>query len=168
MKTIPLSKGMNAIVDDEDFDILSNFRWQAHKHHSGAFYATRSSSRAGGKCKRFIQMHRVIAGAPDGLHVDHINGNPLDNRRSNLRFATNSENIRNANIPCTNTSGFKGVVFEPSRRSYRAIITVDGRKKHLGRFKTAREAGAAYDAAARSFFGDFARTNSSLNRAEAA
>lgn len=168
MKTIPLSKGMNAIVDDEDFDRLSSFRWQAHKHHSGAFYATRSSSRAGGKRKHFIQMHRFIVGSPDSLHVDHINGNPLDNRRSNLRSATNSENIRNAKIPCTNTSGFKGVVFEPPRHCYRAIITVDGRKKHLGRFKTAREAGAAYDAAARLYFGDFARTNSTLNQVEAA
>jgi len=102
-------------------------------------------------------MHILITGYKIGRRVDHINGNGLDNRRSNLRIATSQQNNRNRKICNLNTSGFKGVRLD--RNKWRADIRIDGKRKNLGRFVNPEAAAAAYDEAARKYFGEFATLN---------
>ena len=110
MKQIPLTQGKFSIVDDEDFPLLSQFKWYAHLEH-GYFYATRASSRdkVTGK-QKVISMSRFIMNAPKGMLVDHKNGDTLDNRRKNLRICTHAENGRNR-TKINNKHGFKGLKF---------------------------------------------------------
>ncbi len=163
MKTIPLSNGMNAIVDDIDFPALAALKWCIH---SQGYARRRGTSGANGK-QSILLMHRVIINAPRGFQVDHINGNRLDNRRSNLRLATNAENGANQMLSSKNTTGAKGVYFHRQRKKYCAMICSNGRREHLGLFSNIEAASAAYDAAARRLFGEFAKTNATLNQAEA-
>ena len=164
MKTIPLSKGMNAIVDDDDSDAVSAFAWCLHSRG----YAVRKGPRDSSGKRAVILMHRSILSATPGTEVDHINGNRLDNRRSNLRFATSSQNHANQKLSSKNTTGAKGVSFNRKSGRYYAEIHLNHRKKFLGSFSSIASASAAYDAAARLYFGDFARTNATLNQVEAA
>lgn len=108
---------------------------------------------------RPVMMHRLIMGAPEGVIVDHINWNRLDNRRSNLRFANKRLNAANTGLNAKNTSGYKGV--RPSRdgRKWVAFISARGRYRHLGTFKFIEDAARAYDAAAIEAYGDFAHIN---------
>lgn len=103
-----------------------------------------------------VYMHRQIMNAPDGAQVDHINGNSLDNRRENLRFATNSENRANA-AKHSGRSQYKGVTRDHDR--WRARIVKDRRVTNIGTFSSEVEAALAYDARARVMFGPFARVN---------
>lgn len=103
-------------------------------------------------------MHRLILSAPKNLEVDHKNGNTLDNRRSNLRLCTRSQNA--ANIPTNRAkSGLRGVYFSKQKNKWKATITEGGREKHLGYFLDKESAARAYDKAAEESFGDFARLN---------
>jgi hypothetical protein len=150
---IMLTRAMFAIVDAEDFKTLSRFRWCVLAARDGTrFYAVRRHR------NRFIFMHRVIANAPDGIDVDHINGNRLDNRRCNLRLCTRSENLRNRGSR-HGSSQFKGVYRNKRDQIWQAYITVNKKRLHLGCFGDEFAAAAAYDAAARKHFGDFARLN---------
>jgi len=157
MKLIPLTKGYEAIVDDEDFEELSRHKWHAKVHgRPGAVYAARYFHRNGkGITER---MHRRIMQPARGLDVDHVNGNGLDNRRSNLRVCTRSENCANSNGHSDRASRFKGVVAVHGG-VWRAKIEVNYRNIHLGRFATEEEAALAYNAAAVEHFGEFARLN---------
>ena len=105
-------------------------------------------------------MHREIAGLTwgDKLVVDHINGNPLDNRRTNLRVCTNAENMRNRGKNKNNTSGFKGVTYFKFAKLWKAQIKVDRKGVFLGYFKTPEAAHQAYCEAAAKYHGDFAKT----------
>jgi len=107
--------------------------------------------------------HRVIWAMVNDRHpttfIDHINGDRLDNRPSNLREATPSQNGFNSRLPITNTSGFKGAFQVRSNGRWYAKIEIDGKQKYLGSHATAEDAARAYDAAARAARGDFARTN---------
>lgn len=94
MKTIPLTQGKVALVDDEDYEELSRFKWCATKNRRGKFYAVRGGPRAGGGSPT-VQMHVVIAGTPAGMDTDHIDGDSLNNQRSNLRICTRAENLSN-------------------------------------------------------------------------
>src|ERR1700724_898569 len=105
MKEIRLTQGKTVLVDDEDFKYLSRWRWHA-AYHGGGFYARRSYVGSDGKTKK-VHMSRFILDAPKGMHVDHKNGNTLDNRKENLRIVTVAENNRNRKPYCK--SGFKGV-----------------------------------------------------------
>lgn len=105
------------------------------------------------------RLHRIIVNAPRGMCVDHINGNTLDNRRSNLRICTRHENTMNQRVRKNNTSGKKGVRFIKGQAQWSARISVKGKRLHLGYFASAEEAGAAYDQAALIHYGPFAHLN---------
>ena len=99
----------------------------------------------------------AIMSAPPGALVDHKNGDGLDNRRANLRFASASQNNSNSRIRASNSTGFKGVTFDRGRQKWRAQISVGGRVINLGRYETPEDAHAAYAQSAQKHYGEFAR-----------
>jgi hypothetical protein len=133
------------VVDDSDYAWLSQFKWCV-----SAGYAMNA---------KMGSMHRLLAGAKHGQCVDHVNGDKLDNRRSNLRIATHSENSRNRKRPKTNTSGFKGVSWhvKHGKGAWRASIWLNGKNRELGRFASPQAAHEAYASAAAEHYGAFAR-----------
>lgn len=151
MKSLKLSQGKNTIVDDFDYEYLSKFKWCITNNG----YAGRNC----GESRKRLLMHREIVKPPLGMDIDHINGNKLDNRRSNLRIATRSENMRNSKKRIDNSSGFKGVVFYKRDKNWRAYIKINYKQIHLGYFDTAMKAARAYDNAAILYSGIFAKTN---------
>src|SRR5712664_378293 len=146
---IPLTQGQNAIVDAEDFEWLSQWNWCVSKI-GNSFYAVRANS---------ILMHRKILHCRRSSEQgDHKNGNTLDNRKNNLRKCSNHQNTWNVGPPKNNTSGFKGVSFRRDIGWY-ARIRVNGERIWLGYFDSAEVAARAYDAAAKSYHGEFAHLN---------
>jgi hypothetical protein len=157
-KLIPLTQGKFAIVDDLDFDWLSQWKWYAMRAHSiNNYYAVRANY-SDGKQQR-IFMHRAISGMDGWTDTDHANGNGLDNRRENLRSATRSQNICNARRQNNNTSGFKGVSWRSDRGKWRVRVTIDGKRTTLGYFDDLIKAAVAYDVAAIEHYGEFACLN---------
>lgn len=156
MKEIELTQGYVAVVDDEDFERLAQFTWRASVR-KGLVYARRTSQRDAEGRQKTIYMHHDIAGKPEGFQVDHRDGNPLNNVRSNLRIATRSENQMNRGAMRNNKLGIKGVSFVKSRGTYQCQITFYGKDIFLGHFKTAEEARDAYQAAALEYHGKFAK-----------
>lgn len=154
---IQLTKGMVAIVDDDDLPILERMKWRA-KQERRTLYAVSDQQHS------LILMHRYILSAPKGVFVDHIDCDGLNNRRSNLRLCTRAENNHNARTRLHNKSApFKGVCFISSRGNFLASIRVCRRLINLGRFSSAEEAALVYDAAASRYFGEFARLNFPTN-----
>jgi hypothetical protein len=152
---IYLTRGRVAIVDAEDVDVLSAFSWTFHPGDAsiGEGYAM---SNLNGKT---IYMHRFLLGASPGQEVDHKNRNSLDNRRSNLRIATRSQQAVNVHYK-PGISGYRGVQCDFHKaKPYRAKITIIGAVTRGQYRKTAEEAAADYDALARSAFGEFAILN---------
>lgn len=152
MKEIALSRGLVALVDDADFDYVSQFKWTAMPCPNTT-YAKRLVN------DRTILLHRFIMGAEKGRFVDHINHNGLDNRRENLRFVTTLEN--NLNTRPRSALGFKGVRKRGTR--FAARIILHGIAYHLGHFDSAVEAAKAYDEKAAELFGSYARLNFSAD-----
>jgi hypothetical protein len=151
---IPLSRGMRAIVDAEDFENLNRFRWCVLVIPEGKrrrFYAGRYDG------KRFCFMHRKLL--PGAKEVDHRNLNGLDNRKSNLRPASRSLNMANGRIQRNNTSGYKGVTRLKKNRKWMAQSECNRNHVYLGSYKTREAAACAYDLFALKNFGEFARTN---------
>jgi hypothetical protein len=158
MKEIALSQGKAALVDDADFEWLSQWKWRAIQPEKRieCWYAVRYE---GARPKReTVYMHRQIVGAPVGAQVDHKSRDGLDNRRENLRIATRSQNMANQPISPKNTSGYKGVAMHHTGK-WQAYIKVDQRIRWLGSFTDPRVAARAYDFAAMAHFGEFARLN---------
>ena len=146
-KEIPLTRGMVALVDDEDYEQLAAKKWYAlNCGGKGTHFYARHAWMKGGKWHQVL-MHRLIIDAPNGMHVDHINGNGLDNRRCNLRLATQAQNVRNTQAPRTIT-GFYGVRESLNRRGYRAYLPSDTERTELGWYRNAEDAARMYDAAA--------------------
>lgn len=156
MREIPLTKGLFAVVDDDDFELVSRYRWCA-QGVSGPVYAARNDASRPKRTTMF--MHRFLLGAPHGFDVDHINGDGLDNRRANIRICSHSENMRNQRLSTRNTSGYKGVTFDRDRGAWAAYIVVSGVLLHLGRFRSAEDAARAYDRSAHLHFGEFVLPN---------
>ena len=156
-KQIQLSQGKVAIVDDEDFEYLNQWKWYAVKDGS-TFYAVRNSSRLLGK-RGIIKMHRVIMSTPEGLHVDHRNRNGLDNRKVNLRNCHSFENQMNKGKTLRNSSGFKGVSWDKGNSKWISFIRYNGKSYNLGRFDSKIDAAKAYNKAAIHYFGEFASLN---------
>ena len=159
MAEIPLTRGKVALIDDEDLPLVSGLKWQCFVGSDGHHYAV-SNRQIPGKGVRAIRMHRLIAGTPDGMVTDHINGDGLDNRRANLRICTEAQN--HANRRTNNASGFRGV-FE-KRGGFEVHIYVEGRTRYFGRYKTAVEAARVYDAKVTELRGGFALTNKAQGR----
>ena len=169
MSKIKLSRGHFAIVDDEDYERLNKRKWYANGHFGRPTYAI-SSTKINGK-QTLLRMHRVLLGLVDSkLYGEHKNGNGLDNRKSNLRIATSSQNQANRGLPKNNTSGYKGVQYNPTFRAgscnnkgeskpWEAMIRVRGKLKLLGMYFNKEKAALAYDRAAIKYFGKFAKLN---------
>lgn len=155
--TIPLTKGYETIVSVEDAD-LANFKWQVMETN-GLHYAYGRMPSAG---RKKLLLHRVILGRILGRELtrteqtDHINSNPLDNRRENLRIATNAQNQHNKGRYLNNKSGYKGVHWDRQKGKWRAEIQTMGKRTYLGYFPTPEEAYAAYCEAALKYHGEFA------------
>jgi hypothetical protein len=162
MIEIPLTKGHVALIDDEDA-ALAELTWYLAKNGRN-LYAIRSYWLPDGT-QRTITLHRMVMPLPDGMRVDHIDGNGLDCRRQNLRGATHQQNLWGRKRNKNNKSGYKGVSWDKRARRWKASITVNGRTIPLGLFDDPAEGGRAYDAAALEHFGEFARLNSSLEKA---
>ena len=160
---VPLSQGREAIINAEDVAAVAQLNWHAVKAPHGAFYAVSNLPRVNGK--RFqIRMHRLLLAEPENCEVDHINGDGLDNRRSNLRLATSSQQKMNTAIRSNNKSGFKGVSWNTARQRWRATISANGKYHDLGTFKTPEQAHDAYLLAAATLHGEFARSDAALAR----
>lgn len=144
MKQIPLTKGQFALVDDADFDFLMQWKWHVYRGHDGLLYAHRNSEYGANGKRTHIMMHRVINATPEGMDTDHINGNGLDNRRSNLRTASRAENMWNRRPNKGGSSPFKGVYWHAQHRKWVASIQVNKKRKHIGLFTTQEEAATAY------------------------
>lgn len=151
---VPLTKGFEALVDLADLGLVSPFNWSALCTPHGHAYAQRSVTVD--RVTRAILMHRLIMECPQGMVIDHINGNGLDNRRANLRICTHNDNMKNQVVHRINRLQAKGVWLPKGRSRYRAAITFNGRKIRLGSYDTVEEAAAAYKGAAKALGGEFA------------
>ena len=152
MKAISLTQGYSAIIDDEDYDKLMQYKWC---YNLG--YASRSLKKENKKITIF--MHRVVLDTPENMYTDHISGNELDNRRGNLRIGTKSQNMANSRIRVNNTSGYKGVHWHKLLSKWRAVIWYLGKPIHIGLFLTKEEAAKAYNNKAIEVHKEFARLN---------
>ena len=159
---IQLSQGLAAIIDESDYPDVARFKWTVSRKN-GKPYAVRrvhlgpiSKYVYAGK---MVYLHSHLMSPAQGQVVDHINGNTLDCRRSNMRVCSSAENSRNRGRGKNNTSGYKGVAYTPKTGRWRAHIMVNRKGIHLGYFSTPAEAARAYDAAATKFFGEFANLN---------
>jgi hypothetical protein len=149
-KSIPLSQGKFAIIDDDDFEYINKWKWQYEKNLG---YAT------GIVEGKRVRMHCIIVHTPKGMETDHANLDRLDNRKENLRVCSHSENKMNVDKPSNNTSGYKGVDFQKYCKKWRAKIKVRGCFYHLGYFDSPVEAAHAYDEFAKKNCGEFAKLN---------
>ena len=153
MKEIKLTQGQVALVDDDNFEVLNQFKWCAQKHRN-TYYAIRTIL-VNDKNKT-IRMHNVIMG---GKGVDHINRNGLNDQRSNLRFCTNSQNHMNRRKRKNTSSIYKGVSFHKRTGKWMASIGINDKKIHLGYFDIEVEAAKSYNNKAIELFGEFANLN---------
>jgi len=146
MKLIKLTKGRFAKVDDDDFKLLNQWKWCVNSEN----FAHRRSK------NKLVTMHRFIMNPPKDMQIDHKNGDRLDNRRSNLRICTGSQNCMNRKT-IGSMSGYRGV--RKWYNKWQGRIEVEGKKINLGLFNNAVDAAEAYNQAAIKYHGEFARLN---------
>lgn len=152
---VPLTKGYEALIDASDADDVGRYNWSAGTFQNGAIYALRHDRSRGGN----VLLHREIMGPLSNMVVDHIDGNTLDNRRSNLRCAEWWQNIVNQKKSSRNTSGYRGVSLHQKSGRWCAQIKRGDRRVHLGYFDEKDDAARAYDAKATELFGAYAHLN---------
>ena len=160
-KKIELTKGQVALVDAEDYDELSKYKWHARPSPQGVFYAQRAQLKAeyADNKRKITQMHRQIMGVTDpDMYIDHINHNTLDNRKSNLRKCNSSQNQMNSKPEKGSSSKYLGVSLGYGGK-FRVSISVDGVTVDGGYFKCEIEAAKARDALSKKHFGEFAYLN---------
>ncbi len=153
---IELTQGKVAIIDDKDFPIVANYKWYAFqsKHDWYAQVHIKGNNK-----RTSLQMHRLIIGVLPSIQIDHIDHNGLNNRRSNLRFATNQQNNFNRKSHVNSSSKYKGVSWKKRERKWVAQISIKGKNKHLGYYANEKEAAMAYNKVALKLFGNFAYLN---------
>lgn len=157
---VPLSRHKVAVIDVEDWDVVRPYKWHAHVHRGG-FCAARNSERTSEGKRKTIRLHRVLMGAPADQEVDHEDGNPLNDKRNNLRLCTPRQNSFNTQKRKNTLCKYKGVRWHKSANGWQAFIQQNNPKRffHLGIFLTAEDAAQAYDTAAQQRFGEFAKLN---------
>ena len=151
MRELPLTKGKVALVDDDDYAWLAQWRWGFYS--AGPGYAVRKEN------QQKILMHRFIMEAAKGELIGHRNGNTLDNRRANLYRADRSRLGSQQRVRAGGHSQYKGVTWDSSNQRWRAVIQVQGKRLYLGYFDVEEEAARAYDQAALQHFGPSALIN---------
>lgn len=161
MKIINLSQGKETFVDDEDFDFLNQYKWSASQSDKN-FYAVRTARVRDPKHPRMIRMHRVIMDVSDDLYIDHIDGNSLNNQKSNLRICTNQQNssaIQRKRLK--GSSMFRGVSFVKYSKTMKWLASIrhNYKKISIGYFDSEIEAAKAWDNKCRELRGEFAVTN---------
>ena len=145
---IKLTQGKSTILDKEDWTKASKFNWYVQKVASEKYYARRTTDD--------IQLSRFLMNPKEGEEIDHINGDSLDNRRSNLRICTHRENMMNRRKHKNNTSGHKGVSWHKAKRKWEAGIKINGFHKYLGRFDQIEDAVKAYKEGASLYYKEYA------------
>lgn len=156
MKQIPLTQGQVAIVDDEDYELVSSVKWYAQRVKRGNGFCFYAANGGGG---RLLQMHRYILNVKDSnILVDHRDGNGLNNCRNNIRTCTQAENVRNMRKTKISSSKYKGVTKKPDGR-YEASVEMHKKCYYAGRFIKEEEAALAYNKKATELFGEFANLN---------
>ena len=153
MRVITLSQGKFAAINEADWEKVKGYKWYADRRNGNHWYARSHDSQ-----QKIVYLHRLIMEPPDGMVVDHRNGNGLDCRRSNMRVCTHQENMRNRRKTC-GLSQFKGVSRHKWTGRWCADVNVDDKTIHLGLFDSEENAARAYDEAAQKHHGDFARLN---------
>jgi hypothetical protein len=149
---IPLTRGFVAVIDVCDLPVLGGRNWSALvSPRRQAVYACRAIG------KRMLLLHREIMNAQPHDEVDHRDGDGLNCRRSNLRFCTRSQNLCNGPLRSDNRAGLKGAIWDERSKKWRAELSFNGKRKHLGLFVTPEEAHAAYLKSAVETYGEFAR-----------
>lgn len=167
MKKIYVKHGYEIWVDNEDYKYLSSVNWYVKNNGDGNLYAIRQIQENG--IRKEIAMHRLLLGITDrNIHVDHKDGNSLNNQKHNLRICTNAQNRLNSKkyTRKNNTSIYKGVRKDVTRKlvkPWQAYISIEGKRIILGRFKTEIEAARAYNKAAVKYHKEFARVNNILS-----
>lgn len=160
MREIPLTQGYVAVVDDRDYKRVSAYKWhaQVERRKDGSVKAVYARRNKRVDEQGYVQhLHRFIMGVDDPTkQVDHRDHNGLNNRRKNLRRCSNAQNQANRRVDVDNRSGFKGVAWKKDKGKYQSRITVNGKMKFLGYFSDKKLAAEAYQAAAKSIFGEFA------------
>lgn len=155
MREITLTQGKIALIDDEDFEKINQYKWYAwHYDKKDGFYAFRSALLNNNR--QPLAMHRQIMGSVNSFCVDHINGNGLDNRKVNLRFCTRQQNQFNRK-DCNKNNKLlvKGVIWDKPRKKFRVGIKINRKPIYLGRYNTLFEAEQAYKKAEIKYFGAF-------------
>lgn len=155
MKEIELTQGKTAIVDDDDYEWLSKHKW----YYNDGYAARRVFVGDGSSRSSIVLMHRLLLPPQPGLYSDHVNGNGLDNRRSNLRYATMAENNHNLRRHKDGSSRYKGVCWCPQRSAWRASICINRRQTHIGYFDNEEDAARQYNEKAMQHYGEFAKLN---------
>jgi hypothetical protein len=148
-----LRGGHIALIDVDDYSLIRSYWWTVQPLPSGRLYI---SAKIGSQP---VRMHTLLMQPGPGLEVDHHNNNGLDNRRSNLRSCTRSQNNGNAILSRANTSGYKGVSWNKRGQKWEAYIMLNYKRYPLGRFTDLHEAARAYNRAALAQWGEFARLN---------
>jgi len=160
-RRIRLTQGKFAIVDAEDYERFNQHKWYATRD-GNTFYAGRCSRVGKGKKRLYIKMHRQVIKPPQGLLIDHINRNGLDNRKANLRPVTYAQNMLNREYKFKrkrSRSKYKGVGWHKYTNKWHAQICHNRKRKSIGYFDSELAAARAYDKAAREYHKEFASLN---------
>jgi hypothetical protein len=146
-------------VDQADYERLRGYEWLAKKGKN-SFYARRRVSTGKAGKETLVYMHQMVIKVPDGMVVDHINHDGMDNRKANLRAASYSQNLcHRKKRSGTMYSKYKGVHWRKLHKKWIARITFEKKTIHLGYFRSEIEAAKAYDRAAMKYHGEFASLN---------
>jgi len=154
-KLIYLTQGKVTVVDDDDYEELSKHKWCLSVYGYVVRNIVENGKRTG------LRMHRKIMNlcSNDKLEIDHINGDKLDNRKSNLRIVSRNQNMFNRGVYKSSKAKCKGVCFEKLKNKWRSQIQCFGKKEFLGFFESKQEAAIAYNKRATELFGEYARLN---------